>query len=152
MNNDEDLLPPDVIFWNSPLKWAILIYMILLFSLFYFGFKWYLKPVDCETLVKQYKDMNYSILIEKNQSNNFNFKIVGQELIKQKKVKIEEKNSPFLQIINHIEIGDTLEKVKGSLKFSLLKKQDIIEFDGLKVKCIETPNTFITINRLAKIQ
>lgn len=151
MENDNDLISPDVIFWNSPLKWVILISVLLLFTLFYLGFKWYEKPYECEALVKKYSEMKYNVVIEKNQSNNFNLKIIGQELSNKNIVKIEEKNSPFLQIINQIEIGDTLKKEFGSLKFILLKKQNIIEFDGLKVKCIETRNKAISTNRRDKV-
>lgn len=137
MESNDDLLEPDVIFWNSPLKWVILMYSMGLFTLFYFGFKWYLAPPSCEQTVKKYNEMEYKIVIQKNNSTKFHFKITGKELSTGKNVNIDERNSPFLQINKLVETGDTLAKQKGSLEFSLFKTKKIVKFVGLKLKCTE---------------
>lgn len=120
-------------------------YSMGLFTLFYFGFKWYLAPPSCEETVKKYHEMAYNVVIQKNNSTNYHFKIAGKELSTGRNVIIEERNSPFFQISKWIETGDTLAKQKGSLEFSLLKNKKIIKFVGLKLKCtqdLQKPITF----------
>lgn len=83
---------------------------------------------DCRTLESVYKDTECIIIVKEipNSERTAYFTIIGNSPISGKDTIYNDDNRWFTQYYRDISVNDTIFKMKGSLHFTIHKKDSII--------------------------